>query len=239
MDVSSLAGEQCGTSWERADREPAAATSTWRHESPAFTAEQRSPQRGIRDGLCLNYPPKCLQMIQRWLAFVHATEGLAFIWKMANDSPAKSLVDIDLASLRVSASPNRVNYFFLLLIFLSQCSWFYFNIARHVPRCCLALVSFSPFSGAEVKKMTAEQARCCHCLVFLCSRCIWHGAQQLAHIGQCYLLLCKILTLLFYLHWIVCFSFFFYSTGPSWNIRIGRSSWKWHLWTSIQGWLDA
>lgn len=31
-------------------------------------------------------------------------------------------------------------------------------------------------------------ARCCQCLVFLCSRCIWHGAQQLAHPGQCCLL---------------------------------------------------
>lgn len=88
-------------------------------------------------------------------------------------------------------------------------------MARHVPRCCLAWVSFSPFSGAEVKKMTAEQARCCQCLVFLCSRCIWHGAQQLAHIGQCYLLLHKILTLLFLFALNRLFFFFFTLQDPA------------------------
>lgn len=36
---------------------------------------------------------------------------------MANDSPAKSLVDIDLASLRVSAAPNRADVSFFVFFF--------------------------------------------------------------------------------------------------------------------------
>lgn len=64
------------------------------------------------------YPPKSPQMIQRTL-FAKAKESSAFIWKMANDSPAKSLVDIDLASLRVSAAePSRCFFLNVLNLYI-------------------------------------------------------------------------------------------------------------------------
>lgn len=136
VDVFRLAWQQCGTSWERADREPAAATSTWSSETPAITAKEQTPQRGIRDGLCLIYPLKSPPMIQRQFFFVHAKESSAFIWKMANDSPAKSLVDIDLASLRVSAAEPSLCFFSFLFFFFSCSASFYFTLLdkTHVPR---------------------------------------------------------------------------------------------------------
>lgn len=136
VDVFRLAWQQCGTSWERADREPAAATSTWSSETPAITAKEQTPQRGIRDGLCLIYPLKSPPMIQRQFFFVQAKESSAFIWKMANDSPAKSLVDIDLASLRVSAAEPSLCFFSFLfflaaqLAFISRCSIKHTSLAR-------------------------------------------------------------------------------------------------------------
>lgn len=79
--TSSLELVASGTSWERADREPAAATSTWSREIPAFAAKKQTPQRGIRDGLCFVCTPKSPPMIQRQLFFVHAKESSAFYLK--------------------------------------------------------------------------------------------------------------------------------------------------------------
>lgn len=75
-------------------------------------------------------------MIQRTL-FAKAKESSAFIWKMANDSPAKSLVDIDLASLRVSAAePSRCFFkcfkFIYIYISSSVCFDFYSTLRRSV-----------------------------------------------------------------------------------------------------------
>lgn len=118
---------------------------------------------------------------------------------MANDSPAKSLGDIDLASLRVSAaepSPSVLPPSFLFLLFFFSPFKLAFNGRRstetHVPTASLALASFfvrfscvRSLAELPVLKMTAEPRRgvATVCL-FLCSRCVWHGAQQLARTGH-------------------------------------------------------
>ena len=161
---------------------------------------------------------------------------------MANDSPAKSLVDIDLASLRVSAL-EASNGFFPNPIFSNTFDVFSSYHSTRPP--VLTLMSeFQPILlGWSAENDRWAMARCCQGLLFLCSGCIWHGAQQLAHPGQCRVLLKNNISAAFFVHTEPCFFslffFCFHSTGSSWDIRIGGGGWKWHLWTSIQGLLEA
>lgn len=77
---------------------------------------------------------------------------------MANDSPAKSLVDIDLASLRVSAAEPSLCFFVVLLCFIPHCS------IKHTSHSVTNLTKLtrsqmSLLVRAEVLKMTAEPQR--------------------------------------------------------------------------------
>lgn len=82
---------------------------------------------------------------------------------MANDSPAKSLVDIDLASLRVSAAePSRcfffnvLNLYIYIYFFLFSLLWFLFNPPSFSVTCSSSKFEPALLVRDEVLKMTAE-----------------------------------------------------------------------------------
>lgn len=112
---------------------------------------------------------------------------------MANDSPAKSLVDIDLASLRVSAAePSPLSL--SLLFFFFAAFYFTFLDKTHAGPCgCEVFLTRSPVAlvvGAEVLEMTAEPWRGVASVCFSFVRDAFGmsgrpGAQQLAHTGPC------------------------------------------------------
>lgn len=94
-----------------ANREPAAATSTWSSDTRPLAAEQRIPESGTPAVLFGVLPDGTVADDPAAVCSESLSEAPAFDRKMANDSPAKSLVEIDLASLRVS--PADVFFSFL------------------------------------------------------------------------------------------------------------------------------
>lgn len=75
---------------------------------------------------------------------------------MANDSPAKSLVDIDLASLRVSAAePSRFLKKFIY-IYISSSVCFHFYSTKFSVTCSSSKFEPALLVRDEVLKMTAE-----------------------------------------------------------------------------------
>lgn len=89
----------------------------------------------------------------------------------------------------------------------------FLHIIRHVPPVLTIMSEFQPvLRGWSVENDRWAIARCCQGLVFLCSRCIWHWAQQLAHPGQYRLLLKNNnISRAFFLHPEPYLSFFFFT----------------------------
>lgn len=167
-------------------------------------------------------------MIQRTL-FAKAKESSAFIWKMANDSPAKSLVDIDLASLRVSAAePSRCFFkcfkFIYIYISSSVCFDFYSTLRRSVwlvVAASLSLLSLLemkywkwPLSHSEVLPVSA--------FPLFEMRLACRGDQDATAGSQCTMLLGRFF---FFLNDITLNWNTFLPFSPLSRIQLGYSSW--------------
>lgn len=145
---------------------------------------------------------------------------------MANDSPAKSLVDIDLASLRVSAAEPSLPLLPPPPLFCSLLP------RRHTFVFAVVPSPFSYVAGAEVLEAAAEPQRGVACVCFSFVR----GAPGVSRRPGRNSWLAP-LNQTFHRRFVSNSAFVF--PGPGWDFRIGGGGWKRHLWTSIQGWLEA